>query len=181
MTALETAIRAQNPSYLGQALSPRYHRLHASLLVGARELLVIEYESCLRVVRNRKMLRRIHKLDSFTGRMRFLARTLGEDLDEAVLAPVVREEYFRMARHKLRLLRRMRKRNSTEYFSFELRRLKGTMRAGGLSNRDIRTTAKEMREFRRIADALDAIHEERGREAARQRLQRQRQRELQAQ
>src|SRR3989344_9412825 len=109
MTALETAIRAQNPKYLGLALNPRYHRLHARLLDGARELLVIEYESCLRVVRNRKMLRRIHKLDSFTGRMRFLARTLGEDLDEEVLAPVVREEHFRTGRHMLRKLRRMRK------------------------------------------------------------------------
>ena len=177
MTALETAIRAQNPKYLGFALSPRYHRLHARLLDGARELLVIEYESCLRVVRSRKKLRRIHKLDSFAGRMRFLARTLGEDLDEVVLAPVVREEHFRLARHMLRTLRQMRKRNSASHFKFELHKLTRTMRAAGLSNRDIRTTAKEMREFQQIVE----LENERGMERARERLRRQREREAQAQ
>jgi hypothetical protein len=158
MQNLITAISAPKPaSYLGKSLSLRYEQTRSRMLNDARGLLLIEYQSCLKLSKSKKLLRRVHDLDHLTRRLRFLITSHGDDITPESFALIVREQNFRLARRELRRLRKWMKgggRESDGSHTLELEKLNRAMQVGGLTNRDIRTTALEIKRFERRRDQV---------------------------
>ena len=178
MQSLETAISALNPSYLGQALSPRYELVRSRLLLAAREVLAVEYASCLKVSRSKPMLRRIHDLDRLTRRLRFLGKKHGEPLAPEAYALIERERSFRKVRHLLRRVRSSAKRDGR--FMGMLEDLAKLMKVAGLTNRDVRVTVEEMRKLQKTAQHRDDVYWEEYRKRQVERRQRMAERKAQA-
>lgn len=160
---LISTIAAQNARHLGQYLSPAYERVRARIAEDAKKLLTIEYRSCLKVARSKKMLRRIHNLSYLKQRLRFLAEAHGEPVHEEMIALISREHHFRVARYWLRKLRSAMLHDETDWswYSVCLKWFARSKKAGDLSNRALRTTAPEILGFERQRDKLLEQHRER--------------------
>lgn len=152
MQSLSTLISAQHPAYLREGIDKQYAQVRARMLKDSVRLHALEFRSCLKTVRGQR-IRRIHDLDHLKRRLRFLAKTLGEKLENDVFVKIQREKDFRIARHALRVFRVDMMTSDGRPFVRTLDLLENIMKKHGFTPRRIGTTRTELRSFQKKCDA----------------------------